>query len=191
MTPLAHTQLIYVWPILMMTSCACLAFHRLCFSMSSRQISSRDSVEVIINLGSAYKDVAFSQTFNHMIPKKSAGHNTCKKGVITTRVFSLEESPETLNSLNSLEFLEYGRIVLVFHTLGGTPDSLESPVSKFSRISRKWSGSPLFSTLWGLSSISSLVPRISRFSRIARKWTFLKGPLFQKTPSSDPDYFSA
>ena len=46
-----------------------------------------------------------------------------------------------------------------------------SKFSKFSRISRKWSDSPLFSTVWGVS-------RISKFSRISRKWTFLKRPLF-------------
>ena len=61
-----------------------------------------------------------------------------KKGVITKGVFSQEES------LESLKF------------------------SKFSRISRKWSDSPLFSSVWGLS-------RISRFSR---KWTFLNRPVF-------------
>ena len=40
---------------------------------------------------------------------------------------------------------------------------------------------PLFSTVWGISRIS----RISNFSRISRKWTFLKRPLFQKTPGPD------
>ena len=49
-----------------------------------------------------------------------------------------------------------------------------SKISRFSRISRKWSDSPLFSTVWGFSKIS----RISKFSRISRKWTFLKRPLF-------------
>ena len=58
-----------------------------------------------------------------------------------------------------------------------------SKISKFSRISRRWSESPLFSTVWGFSRIS----RISKFSRISRKWTLLKRPLFQKTPFSDPD----
>ena len=58
-----------------------------------------------------------------------------------------------------------------------------SKISKFSRISRKWSDSPLFSTVWGSSKIS----RISKFSRISRKWTFLKRPLFQKTPFSEPE----
>ena len=56
-------------------------------------------------------------------------------------------------------------------------------ISKFSRISRRWSDSPLFSTVWGFSGIS----RISKFSRISRKWIFLKRPLFQKTPFSEPD----
>ena len=52
--------------------------------------------------------------------------------------------------------------------------------SKLSRISRKWSDSPLFSTVWGFSGNS----RISRFSR---KWKFLKRPLFlKKTHFSDP-----
>ena len=58
-----------------------------------------------------------------------------------------------------------------------------SKISRFSRISRRWSDSPLFFTVWGFSKIS----RISKFSRISRKWTFLKRPLFQKTPFSDPD----
>ena len=42
---------------------------------------------------------------------------------------------------------------------------------------------PLFSTVWGFSKIS----RISKFSGVSRKWTFLKRPLFQKTPFSEPD----
>ena len=58
-----------------------------------------------------------------------------------------------------------------------------SKISKFSRISRKWSDSPSFSTVWGFSRNS----RISKFSRISRKWTFLKRPLFQKTPFSEPE----
>ena len=58
-----------------------------------------------------------------------------------------------------------------------------SKISKFSRISRRWSESPLFSTVWGFSRIS----KFSKFSRISRKWTLLKRPLFQKTPFSDPD----
>ena len=55
-----------------------------------------------------------------------------------------------------------------------------SEISKFSRISRNWSDSPLFSRVWGFSKIS----RISEFSRISRRWTFLKRPL---TPLSEPD----
>ena len=49
-----------------------------------------------------------------------------------------------------------------------------SQISKFSRISRTWSDSPLFSRVWGPS-------RISKFSEISRKWTFLKDP-FAKRP---------
>ena len=52
-----------------------------------------------------------------------------------------------------------------------------SKISKFSRISGKWSDPPLFSRVW----------EFSKFSRISRKWTFLKRPLFQKTPFSEPD----
>ena len=59
-----------------------------------------------------------------------------------------------------------------------------SRISKFSRTSRKWSDSALFSTLLGFSRIS----RISKFSRISRKWTFQKRPLFQKTLFSEPDF---
>ena len=40
-----------------------------------------------------------------------------------------------------------------------------SKISRFSKISRKWSDSPLFSTVWGLSEISE----ISKFSRISRE----------------------
>ena len=61
-----------------------------------------------------------------------------------------------------------------------------SRISKISRFSRKWLDSPLFSTLWGFSKIS----RISKFSRISRKRTFLKRPLFQKTPFSEPELVS-
>ena len=56
-------------------------------------------------------------------------------------------------------------------------------VSQISKISKNWSDYPLFSTVWGSSTIS----RISKFSRILEKWTFLKRPLFQKTPFSEPD----
>ena len=58
-----------------------------------------------------------------------------------------------------------------------------SRISKFSRISRKWSDYPLLSTFWLFSRNS----RLSKFSRISRKWTFLKRPLFQKTPFSEPE----
>ena len=46
-----------------------------------------------------------------------------KKGVITKGVFSLEES---LESLRSLEFLEDGPLLLCFPQSGGSPKSLES-----------------------------------------------------------------
>ena len=46
-----------------------------------------------------------------------------EKGVITKGVFSLEES---LESLNSLESLEDGRLVLCFPQSGGSLKSLES-----------------------------------------------------------------
>ena len=59
-----------------------------------------------------------------------------------------------------------------------------SNISKLSRISRKWSDSPLLSTVWGFF-------RISKFSRISRKSTYLKRPLFHKTPFSEPDPFSS
>ena len=62
--------------------------------------------------------------------------------------------------------------------------SRPSKISKFSRISRKWPDPPLFSTVWDFSKIS----RISKFTRISRKLTFLKRPLSQKTPFSEPDF---
>ena len=63
-------------------------------------------------------------------------------------------------------------------------ESLESLESLNSLESlEKWSDSPLFSTVWGFSRTS----RISKFSRISRKWTFLKRPLFQKNPFSEPE----
>ena len=58
-----------------------------------------------------------------------------------------------------------------------------SNISKFSRISRKWWGYPLFSTVWGFLRIS----RITKFSRVSRTWTFLKGCLSKKTPFSEPE----
>ena len=95
-----------------------------------------------------------------------------EKGVITKGVFSMEES---------LESPEKGVITKGVFSM---EESLES--LNFSRISRKWSDSPLFSTLWGFSRIS----RISKFSRISRIWTFLKRPLFQETPFSGPESHS-
>ena len=66
----------------------------------------------------------------------------------------------------------------------GEISRVSSKLSKFSRISRKWSASSLFSTVSGISNSS----RISKFFEIySRKWTFLKRPLFQKTPFSEPD----
>ena len=55
-----------------------------------------------------------------------------------------------------------------------------SKISEFSRLSRKWSDSPFFSTVWWFS-------RISKFSRSSRKWTcltdrFSKRPLFCGAP---------
>ena len=41
-----------------------------------------------------------------------------EKGVITKGVFSLEESLESLKSLDSPDSLENGRILLCFHSLG-------------------------------------------------------------------------
>ena len=68
----------------------------------------------------------------------------------------MEESLESLKSLNSLESQGNGQILLSFPSLGGVSRSLES-----------------------LNSLESLD---------SRKWTFLKRPLFQKTPFSEPDY---
>ena len=48
------------------------------------------------------------------------------------------------------------------------------------RISKKWSDSPLFSTVGGFS-------RVSTIPKFSRKWTFLQRPLFQKTPFSEPE----
>ena len=65
-----------------------------------------------------------------------------------------------------------------------TGESLKSLDStRFSRISRRWSDSSEFFRVWGFSRIS----RISKLSRISRKTTFLKSPLFQMTPFSEPD----
>ena len=57
-----------------------------------------------------------------------------------------------------------------------------SRTSAFSRISRKWSDSLLFSTVWGFSRIAG----ISEFSRISRKWTSLKGPLSKRPLFPNP-----
>ena len=46
--------------------------------------------------------------------------------VIAKWVFSLEQSLESLISLNSLESLENGRLLLYFPESGGSPESLES-----------------------------------------------------------------
>ena len=52
-----------------------------------------------------------------------------------------------------------------------------SKISRFSRVSRQWSASPLFSRVWRFSTIS----RISKFSGISGKWTSMKSP-FSKRP---------
>ena len=49
-----------------------------------------------------------------------------EKGVITKRVFSLEEALECLKSLHSVEPLENDRIVLYFPKSGGSLESLNS-----------------------------------------------------------------
>ena len=61
------------------------------------------------------------------------------------------------------------------------------------RICRRWSDSPCFSTLWGFSRISkfSNFIEVSKNSRICRNWIFLKAPLFQKTPCSEPQIASS
>ena len=57
-----------------------------------------------------------------------------KEGSITKGVFSPEESPESLRSLDSLE----SRIFLCFPESRGSLESLNSLASLESRISRKW-----------------------------------------------------
>ena len=71
-----------------------------------------------------------------------------EKGVITKGVSSPEKSLESLKSLNSLESLGNGRNLLSFPQSGGSLETLESRISKFSRISRKWTflKRPLFRT---------------------------------------------
>ena len=49
-----------------------------------------------------------------------------EKGVITKGVFSLDESLESLKSLNPPESVESGRNLLYFPQSGGSPKSLES-----------------------------------------------------------------
>ena len=54
-----------------------------------------------------------------------------------------------------------------------------SKISKFSRTSRKWSDSPLFSTVWGISrSLESLISRNSLENGLFWKDPFSKRPLF-------------
>ena len=52
-----------------------------------------------------------------------------EKGVITKGVFSLNESLDSLKSLNSLEFLENGQVLLCFPQSGGSLETLESQKS--------------------------------------------------------------
>ena len=87
--------------------------------------------------------------------------------VITKGAFSLEESLESLKSLNSLESLDNGRILLYFPQSGGSLKSLDSRISKFSRISRK-------------KDFSDKTP----FPKdpFSKRPLFPKRPLFQKTP---------
>ena len=49
-----------------------------------------------------------------------------KKGSLRKGVFSLEECLEALKSLNSLESLDDGRMLLCFPLSGGSLESLES-----------------------------------------------------------------
>ena len=53
-------------------------------------------------------------------------HSGPEKGVITKGVFSLEESLESLKSLNSPESLENGRVLLCFPESGSSLESLDS-----------------------------------------------------------------
>ena len=82
--------------------------------------------------------------------RRCVGTRKREEGVIRKGVVSLEESPESLKSLNSLESLENGQILLCFPVSGGSLKSLDSRRSKFSRISRKWSDSSLFSSVRGV-----------------------------------------
>ena len=49
-----------------------------------------------------------------------------EKGVTTKGVFSLEESLKSRKSLNSLDSLENGQILLCFPQSGSSPESLNS-----------------------------------------------------------------
>ena len=55
-------------------------------------------------------------------------------------------------------------------------------ISKFSRISGKWSESAFFSTVWEFSWNC----RISKFSRISRRWTFWKDPFSKRSLFPSP-----
>ena len=56
-----------------------------------------------------------------------------EKGVITQGVFSLEDCLDNLKSLNSLESLDNGRVLLLFPEVGESLKSLESLSSLESR----------------------------------------------------------
>ena len=62
-----------------------------------------------------------------------------------------------------------------------SPESLESLDSLESQENGRIL---LYFPVWGFSKISG----VSNFSRISREWTFLKRPLFQKTPFSEPAF---
>ena len=57
---------------------------------------------------------------------REKGKSGPEKGVITKGVFSLEESLESLQFLNSLESLENGWILLSFLQSGGSLEPLSS-----------------------------------------------------------------
>ena len=73
-----------------------------------------------------------SETSQHWGSNKPFLGEKLENRVITKGVFSLEECRE---SLDSLESLDNGRILLSFPQSGSSP---ESRISKFSRVSRKW-----------------------------------------------------
>ena len=64
-----------------------------------------------------------------------SGNSGAEKGVITKGVLSLEESLESLKSLDFLESLENGLILGCFPQSGGSPRITR--ISKISRTSRK------------------------------------------------------